>query len=1194
MTEPDKNKSTPDPPLPAADRFTRFRTRIAEKILVFDGAMGTSLQARNLPDEIYGEYPVCFEFLNLALPDAVSKVHESFLSVGCDVIETNTFQANRFKLKEHGRDDSADDVNRAAASIAREIIQKFDSPEHPRFIAGSIGPLGCLPSMGDPVLDTLSLKEIQDVFYEQALGLIIGGGTFEKPCGADCLIIETGQDLLELRQAVFAAESLRESTGLDIPLIVSFTLDASGKMLLGSDVAAALACFIDLPIDVIGINCSTGPGEMRESVRYLGENAPMWISTIPNAGIPYEEDGELKWPLGPDEFASLMKEFAGRFRVSIVGGCCGTTPDHIRALVDAIGAWKPAPRPKDRLQIVSSPLSSVNLDEFTRPIVVGERLNAQGSKKAKAMVLAEDIDGLFSLAQKQVDKGASILDISLATSEHDNEADLMERVVTRLTAGIPAALMIDTTDPDVVEKALSRIPGRAIVNSINFEGGEDRARKTLELVKRHGSLVICMTIDEQGMALEPKEKRAIARRMSVLARTEYGIEPDRLLFDPLTFTLATGDDSLRRSAINSLTGLREIRDDNPESYTALGISNVSYGLPPNARKVLNSVFLYHAIRAGLDFAIVHAGQVLPYPTISSIERELAENLLFDRNANGLQELIEYFQEKKSAPAPPPHPVVNRPPDEGLRYAIIHRKKDDIELLIDRALELHSPEEILNDILLPAMQEVGEKMGTGEIILPFVLQSAEVMKAAVARLENYLPKDRESSRGKILLATVAGDVHDIGKNLVKTILQNNGYEVCDLGKQVPNSTIVARAKEFGADIVGLSALLVTTSRQMEYCVEELHRAGCESPVIIGGAAINRLFARRISWIGSDHIYSPGVYYAHDAFEGLQLVQGLLDTEKRLELVKMAEEGARTYREDRERKVAEAEKKKKERPKEKPGVVLHDHPIPTPPFWGARILEPLDPREVFKRLDTKILFKLNWGIRGRTADEYHQLVSSTFEPLLEDLQEEVRKRSWLIPSAVYGFFPANSSGEEVIIYDPFATDDPMKSDTELGRFKFPRQQNGERLCVSDYFRPLESGERDVIALQIVTMGGRVTEVVQAFTQAGEYAKGFFLHGLAMESAEAMAEYMHRRIKSEMGLSKGQGHRYSFGYPSTPDLSQQEIIFRLLDADNAIGTRLTKMWQIVPEQSTSAFIVHHPDARYFHVEGEGLAAVLQEPLE
>lgn len=1180
--------------LTASERYSRFRNRIPEKVLVFDGGMGTSIQSMNLPEDVYGGYPGCYEFLNISNPDIIAKIHESFLEAGSDVVETNTFQANRPKLSEIGLEDRIEEINRAAAAIAVSSAGKFDSNDRPRFTAGSIGPLGCLPSSGDLNLDPLPLPEIRDIFCEQARALILGNGTEEKPAGVDVLIIETAQDLLELRQAVFAVMRLRDDLGLDIPLIVQFTLDASGRTLLGSDVKSALACFRDLPVDVLGINCSTGPSEMRESVRYLGENAPMWVSALPNAGLPREEDGRLLWPLAPEELAQSLKEFAGRFAVSIVGGCCGTTPEHLAAASKAIGNWKPAPRPRKSPRVVSSPLSTVNLDELPRPVIVGERLNAQGSKRAKKLVLADDVDGLFSLAQKQVDSGAAILDVSLATSEREDEAELMQRVVTRLNSGIQAPLMIDTVEPEVVQKALERIPGCAIVNSINFEGGEDRARRTLELVKHHGAMVVCMTIDEQRMAKEVGHKRSIARRIGVLARTEYNIEPDRLIFDPLTFTLATGEDELRRSAIKTLEGLREIKKDLPESHTILGISNVSYGLPPAARKVLNSVFLYHAVRAGLDFAIVHAGQVLPYNTIPPTERDLAENLLFDRSAEALTELITFFREKKSAPAPPPHPLVHRPPEEGLRHAILHRKREDVEILVDSALEEHPPDYVLNKILLPAMQEVGEKMDAGEIILPFVLQSAEVMKAAVAHLEKYLPKDQHISRGKVLLATVAGDVHDIGKNLVKTILQNNGYEVHDLGKQVPNTTIVSRAKEFGADVIGLSALLVTTSRQMEYCVEELYRSGLNIPVIIGGAAINRLFARRISWIGTEDIYQPGVYFANDAFDGLQLVEGLLDEEKRPELEAMAEEGARTWREHREQIVAEAERKKAEHKEEKPSAVTYENPVPKPPFWGAKILEPVDLNEIFKHLDTKILFKLNWGIRGRTADEYHALVHSTFEPLLDDLKQEARARSWLLPAAVYGYFPANSSGEEIIIYDPLADDNPLMSDVELARFRLPRQPNGERLCVSDYFRPVESNERDIIALQVVTMGGRVSEVVHGFTQAGEYAKGFFLHGLAMESAEAFAEYLHRRIRAECGMEKGQGHRYSFGYPSTPDLSQQKIIFDLLNAEEAIGTMLTSAYQIVPEQSTSAFIVHHPNARYFHIEGEGLAAVLREPLE
>ncbi|MFH1676922.1 MAG: cobalamin-dependent protein, partial [bacterium] len=523
---------------------------------------------------------------------------------------------------------------------------------------------------------------------------------------------------------------------------------------------------------------------------------------------------------------------------------------------------------------------------------------------------------------------------------------------------------------------------------------------------------------------------------------------------------------------------------------------------------MNSVFLYHAVRAGLDLAIVHAGQVVPYPAIHRTERKLAENLLFDRDPEALNHYVDYFEKKKAKGESRTHPVVNRPPDEGLKHAIIHREREGIELLIDKALNEFPPEKILNEILLPAMQEVGKKMADGELILPFVLQSAEVMKAAVARLESHMPQLSGKSRGKILLATVAGDVHDIGKNLVKTILQNNGYEVCDLGKQVPNSTIVGKAKEIQPDIIGLSALLVTTSRQMEYCVEELQRAGLQIPVMIGGAAINRLFARRISWIGSDQIYKPGVYFANDAFAGLQITEGLLNPTERAKLEAMAEEGALTYRKNHDKSVAES-KIKKETKIDAVSQVVHDHPVPEPPFWGPNIIGQVDIDEIIPLLDTKILFKLNWGIRGRTAEEYHSLVHSTFEPLLEDLLKESKRHSWLLPAVVYGYWPANSLGDEVIIYDPF------DNDLEVGRFGFPRQPNGERLCVADYFRPVESGEKDIIALQVVTMGEKVSEVVRSFTQSGEYAKGFFLHGLAVEAAEALAEWLHRKIRTELEI-------------------------------------------------------------------------------
>lgn len=1178
----------------AIERFETLRSRISQKVLVFDGAMGTSLYSQKLPDEAYGNYPRLNEYLNLSFPEAVRRVHEGFLSVGCDVIETNTFQGSFIKLKEYGIEEQSENINRAAATIAREVADKYSTIEHPRFVAGSIGPTGALPSSEDPALNTTSLKDLQHAFYEQARALVLGNGSENAPNGVDVLIVETGQDLLEMRQAVFGIEQLRKDLKLNIPLMVQVTLDTTGKMLLGSDIKAVLACFLDLPIDVIGINCSTGPQEMRESIRYLGEHSPFWVSVMPNAGIPAESEGKLEWPLTPDNMASSLKEFVGRYKVSIVGGCCGTTPLHLNAVVNAIGSWKPAPRPKKRPQLISSALSALDLKEIPTPVIVGERLNAQGSKKAKKYVLEDDLDGLISIARSQVDDGAMVLDVSLATSERSDEASLMSRLTSRMVSTITAPVMIDTTDPSVVEAALKQIPGRAIVNSINLEGGEDRARKTLELVRKFGGMVVCLTIDEQGMALDIKRKRAIARKIALLAQTEFGISQERLIFDPLTFTLATGEEIYRKAAINTLQGLRDIKKDLPMAWTILGISNCSYGLAPASRKTLNSVFLYHAVRAGLDFAILHAGQVVPYSSIPQTEKKLAEDVIFDRHPDALSDYVKYFEKKLESEEMLMHPSLQRPPAEALRHAIINREKENVDLLIDRALETHSPESILNDILLPAMQEVGDKMANGEIILPFVLQSAEVMKAFVARLEKHMPRNGAQSRGKILLATVAGDVHDIGKNLVKTILQNNGYKVVDLGKQVPNSVIVAKAREYQVDIIGLSALLVTTSRQMEYIVEDLHRNGLNIPVIIGGAAINRLFARRISWIGADQIYKPGVYYAEDAFKGLVFVRGLLDADERPRLEQMAHDGAISFKENREKQALLTAAKEKKAVEPVVSNVRRDNPIPKAPFWGARLFPHVDIKEVYQLLDTKILFKLNWGIRGRTADEYHALIHSTFEPLLEDLKEEVRHHNWLVPTAVYGYFPCNSDGNEVIIYDPFSGLDPMKSENEIARFSFPRQPNGDRLCVADYFRPLSSGEKDIIALQVVTMGENVSEIIRGFTHTGEYAKGFFLHGLAMECAEALAEYVHRRIRDEMGIDRGQGHRYSFGYPSCPDLAHQAAIFRLLDAENAIGTHLTSAYQIVPEQSTSAFIVHHPDARYFHIEGTGLAAVLREPLE
>lgn len=1194
MTTLDRKQQYSTRDIPARERYRIFRTSIPRKVLVFDGGMGTGLQEQDLTEDKYGgESTSAHEFLCVSYPESIIKIHDSYLDVGSDIIETNSFQGSSIKQAEHNLENRTEEINRAAAMVARNSVDKFYTPDWPRFVAGSVGPTGYLPSSADATLGNIPLDKLKQSLYQQCKALVLGDGDEQNPTGVDLILIETGQDLLELKQGVIAVQELRDELGLDIPLIIQFTLANAGKMLLGSDEKAALGCFLDLPIDVIGINCSTGPEEMREAVRYLGENAPMWVSCLPNAGLPEEVDGHAHYHLEPEVLADAHREFVGRFKVSMVGGCCGTTPAHIKAVIDKINGWKPSPRPTKKPLLVASGLEGFNIDEQIMPVIVGERLNSQGSRKAKKFVLDDDMEGLYNIAREQVEAGAAVLDVNLAVTERDDEDVQMTKIVKLLNDSIPCPLMIDSTETHVAEAALKLIPGRPIINSINFESGEKRARDTFKLLKKYGGMVVALTIDEDGMALEPNKKVAVAKRLAALAKNEYSIDSDRLLFDVLTFTLATGEEEYRHSAIKTLEGISRVKKEVPGCWTVLGISNVSFGFGPAARKALNSVFLYHAVRAGLDFAIVHAGAVIPYQSINARERELSEDLVFNKQPDALEHFIDYFEKKKATSEPVSHPQVMRTPEEGLHHAILHRVKDGVEDLIDKAIENRDPRAVLNDILLPAMKEVGDKMATGEMILPFVLQAAEVMKAAVKRLENYMDKTDSDSLGKIVLATVYGDVHDIGKNLVKTILSNNGYTVYDLGKQVPNAAIIAKAKEVNADMIGLSALLVTTSRHMESCVEDLHRQGLNIPVIIGGAAINRSFARRISWIGSDKIYPPGVYYAKDAFAGLKFIQGLKDEEEREELFQMAEEGARTWRERRDRKL-EAEKEEALEVREVfVPTVSRENTIPQPAFWGTKVLEPTDVRNIYPLIDKKVLYKLNWAVRGTSSEEYNRLIKGTFEPLFEDLKAEARIENWLLPAAVYGFFPCNSDGEEVVIFNPF-NGDPLKNEEEIGRFTFPRQKKEPRSCLSDYFRPVDSGERDVLALQVVTMGHSVTDVVNSFTQAGEYSKGFFLHGLSVETTEAFAEYLHRIIRDEMGIERGQGHRYSFGYSSCPDLSQQTVIFKLLDAQNNLGTRLTEDFQIIPEQSTSAFIIHHPDCKYFNIEEEGLQAVLRSPLE
>ncbi|HYP47472.1 MAG TPA: homocysteine S-methyltransferase family protein [Thermoleophilaceae bacterium] len=1139
-----------------------FLDFISSKVLVYDGGMGATLEQFDLTSEDYGGLPgKCHEALVLNRPDVIQGVHESMLEAGAQALKTDTFQGSRITLDEWGLGEHTLEINRRGAEIARKAAG--DS----RFVAGSIGPTGFLPASDDPTLGQITFRELRDCFTEQALGLVQGG--------VDVILIETAQDILEVKAAVFGAREAFKQAGRSVPIQTSVSLlPNGGKMLLGTDIGAVLTTLSALEVDAIGLNCSTGPEDMRDAIRYLGETSPLPVHCIPNAGLPLQgPDGETIFPEEPEPLATTLAEFVERYGVGIVGGCCGTTPDHIRALVERVGGREAGPRPPAGPPLVSSMMTATPLVQEPAPTLVGERVNSQGSRKAKELLLADDYDGLVTIAEDQVTGGAHVLDLCVALTERQDEDEQMRQVAKRVSLTQPAPILIDATEPEVIELALEQIPGRAIVNSINLEAGRDKADRVIPRARAHGAALIALTIDEVGMAKTAERKVEIAKRIRDIACGEHGLDPELLIFDALTFTLTTGDEEWRPSAVETIAGIRRIKEELPGVKTSLGVSNVSFGVSPTARAVLNSVFLHHCVEAGLDLALVNPNHLTPYSEIPDNERELTDDLVLNRREDALELFIGHFEQKGESEdvAGAADPTAEMEPEEALHWHILRRKKDGVEDWIDRSVEKIGAVPTLNNVLLPAMKEVGDKFGAGELILPFVLQSAEVMKRAVAQLENYLERMEGHTKGKVVIATVFGDVHDIGKSLVNTILTNNGYTVFDLGKQVPVDTIINAAVEHEADASGHSALLVSTSKQMPTCVQELHQRGHEFPVLIGGAAINRDFGRRILYPGgkdSDEVYEPGVFYCKDAFQGLDTMDALVDDEARAALVERMRSEAQQFR-------------------EKP-VVVDDGPsvddssvrssartdveIPAPPVWGVREIE-VDLGDVYPHLDRHVLFKLHWGGRGKKGEDWRRLVEGHdgeegFAPRLERMW---REQDYLRPRARLGYYPCNADGNELVIFDP------EDHGREIERLHFPRQPRHDRICLADFYRPLESGERDVVALQGVTMGPEVTDLMAQLERDGEFAEQLYVHGIGVQAAEGSAEWLHAEARRQLGIDRDQGRRYSWGYPACPDQSEHEKVWRLLDLEQ-IGMTLSGGYAVMPEQSTGAIIAHHPQAVYF----------------
>lgn len=1161
----------------------RYLDALQRRVLIFDGAMGTNLQAQKLSAAHYGGEATmgCNDYLVISYPEAVERVHRSFLEVGVDVIETNTFRANRITLAEYGLAEQVIEINRRAASLARRLADEYSTPEQPRFVAGSIGPSGKLPSADDPELSNITFDELADVFREQAVGLIEGG--------VDLLLIETSQDILEVKAAIAGIEQAFRETGVYLPIQAQVTLDTTGRMLLGTDIAAATAILDGLAIDVIGLNCSTGPEHMRQPIAYLGENTSLPVSCIPNAGLPLNVNGEAIYPLEPEPFAAALAEFVEKNHISVVGGCCGTTPAHIQALIERLKNKPHPPRPEQRAPRLSSSIAAQPMRQIPPPLLIGERCNAQGSRKFKRLLLAEDYDAILEVAREQVAGGAHALDVSVAVTERSDEAYLMQKVVKKLAMGVDVPLVIDTTEPEVMEAALKIAPGRCLLNSTHLEGGRTKADRVFSLAKTYNAAVLALTIDEDGMAKTAERKLEIARRIYEIAVNEHGLRPDALVFDTLTFTLATGEAEFANSAIETIEGIRRIKAELPGVLTSLGVSNVSFGLSPHARPVLNSIMLYHAVQAGLDMAIVNPAHITPYAEIPLEQRQLTEDLLFNRRPDALTRFIAYFEQQATPAAESAtklDPTEGMSPEQRLQWRVIHRHKEGVEADIEAILvqmTKPAPEAnktaltqheaaiyILNNVLLPAMKEVGDRFGAGELILPFVLQSAEVMKKAVTHVEQYLERKEGASKGLVVLATVYGDVHDIGKNLVKTILANNGYTVIDLGKQVPAETIITKAVETHADAIGLSALLVNTSKQMPLIVNELQRRGYAIPVLIGGAAINRRFGWRILYTENGTPYKPGVFYCKDAFEGLATMDALMDEQARPALLERLQRDAAR---EMQRSTAEPVSTQIPVRSQLPPADF----IPKPPAWGVRLVRQMPLEIIFQYLFKNELFRLSWGAKNAHGEEWERL-KVDFEARLVAMQRQALREGWLQPQAVYGYFPAQADQDELIVYDPgtIFTSQPV----ELTRFRFPRQPHGEHLCLADYFAPVDSGKMDVVAFQVVTVGHLATERFDQLQQAEAYSEAYYWHGLAVQTAEATAEYLHRHIRKELGLAEDQGKRYSWGYPAIPELEDHRKVFDLLPAERELGMSLTAAYQLVPEQSTAAIIVHHPQAKYFSI--------------
>ena len=1116
-----------------------------EPLLIFDGACGSNIQRMNLPNSAWGKYDGCNEFLNISAPEAVVELHTSFLDAGATVIETDSFGSMSIVLSEYGLENEVEKLNHLAVENARKAI----AGRKGRYVAGSIGPTTRMPSLGH-----ISFDEMAKSYAEQIKALV--------ESGVDCLIIETCQDILQTKIAVITAAETMEKLGIEVPILVSVTIETTGTMLAGSDISTVAAILEPLPVFSLGLNCATGPEEMRSHIHTLNQKWHGRISTIPNAGMPCVKNGETFYELTPEKFAAFQKRYVTEEGVSIVGGCCGTTPEHIKALSDALTGVTPAERAFKPSPSLASAYQAVELKQIIPPLMIGERCNSNGSKAFREKLLADDFEGCLKIGTKQDNEGAMALDLCVAYAGRTEINDL-SKLSEMFAKSIRAPMMIDSTNPECIETALKKHPGRSIINSINLEDGGTNLEKICLLAKKYGATCVALTIDENGMAMTCDEKVAVAKRIHDLAVGKYGLRPSDLIFDCLTFTIGSGDETLFDAAIETINAIKKVNEKLPGVSTTLGVSNISFGLPKHARKILNSVFLNEAVEAGLSTAIVDAIKIVPLTKISEEEREKSLDLIYNRQkdeeTSPLMAFISYFENKKDDDNDENEKQSR--PEETLASLVINGDKEGLEDTLTILLERRKPGAIINELLVPAMKTVGEAFGKGEMLLPFVLQSAEVMKKGVSFLESFMEKQDEKAGKKILLATVQGDVHDIGKNLVDIILSNNGFQVINIGIKVPAETIIDKAKSHKVDAIGLSGLLVKSAISMKESMSLFQSAGIDVPILLGGAALTPKFVA----MECAPDYKSPVVYCKDAFAGLKTMREI-------------EEGT-----VKSTVFAGATKKKTEAAANIVSEIKRGGQTPAPPFYGRKIIDNIETENLFKYINKESLFRGRWGYRkGKTSEEdYQELVKTKVTPIFEELKKLSLEGKIIKPEVAYGYYKCHSEGNNLVV--------DSENGTEV--FPFPRQSSDPHLCISDYFKTEKEGG-DTVGFFIATMGDKATKETHKLFSNDEFHDYLIMHGFSVEITDALAEYWHEIMRGELGIDNRkpdgvsgyitqeyQGSRYGFGYPSCPDLDAHVPLFKLLKPED-IGVSLTENMQMTPEQTTSAIVVHHPDAKYFTI--------------